>query len=135
MLGMVPDNDILGHFRVLLGHLDSPTWQDMWRRLDIKIQSFESLGLDRTAPDREIWQTCQQQQVILITANRNEDDPDSLEATIRDSNTPESLPVFTLANVDRIRLSSAYAEEVAERIIDQLMNLENIRGAGRIWLP
>jgi Domain of unknown function (DUF5615) len=135
MLGMVPDNNILGHFRVLLGHLDSPAWQDLWRRLDIQIHSFESLGLLATATDREIWQKCQQAQVILITANRNEDGPDSLETTIRDSNAPESLPIFTLANVDRIRLSSAYAEQVAEQLIDRLMNLENIRGAGRIWLP
>jgi hypothetical protein len=78
---------------------------------------------------------CQQRQVILITANRNEDGPDSLETTIRDSSTSVSLPVFTLANVDRIRLSSAYAEQVAEQLIDRMMNLESVRGAGRIWLP
>jgi hypothetical protein len=135
MPGMVPDNDILGHFRVLLGHHESPTWQDVWRRLEIAIHSFDSLGLLRTSSDREIWHKCQQEHVILITANRNDDGPDSLETTIRNSNTPESLPVFTLANADRIRLSSAYAEQVVERLLIVLMDLDNFGGVGRVWLP
>lgn len=135
MLGMVPDNDIEGHFEILLGHLDSPQWQDLWRRFDIKVHSFESLGLPRTAPDREIWHVCQREQVLLLTANRNDDNPDSLEATIRDSSTPTSLPVLTLANADRIRESSGYAEQVVERLLVILMDLDNMRGTGRIWLP
>jgi hypothetical protein len=36
----------------------------------------------------------------------------------------------------RTRYSTAnHAEQVTERLIDYLMNLNNIRGAGRIWLP
>lgn len=135
MLGMVPDNDIEGHFEIVLGHLLSETWRELWSSLSIKIHSFETLGLKRDMPDRAIWQTCQERQIILVTGNRNDDGPDSLEATIRSSNTATSLPVFTLADLDRVLDSPAYADQVAEQLIDRLMNLETIRGAGRIWLP
>lgn len=135
MLGMVPDNDIQGHSRLLLRHLNSESWRDLWHPLDITIRSFASLGLLRTATDRLIWRICQQQQVILVTGNRNNDGPDSLTATIGDSNTPQSLPVLTLANMAKIRHSKPYAELVAEKMLDTLLNLDNARGAGRIWLP
>jgi len=132
---MVPDNDIEGHFEIVLGHLLSETWRELWSSLDIKIHSFETLGLERNLSDRTIWQTCQERQIILVTGNRNDDGPDSLEATMRDANTATSLPVFTFANLDRVLDNPAYADQVAEQLIDRLMNLENIRGAGRIWLP
>lgn len=135
MPGMVPDNDIEGHFEILLGHLTSPTWNSLWTELAITTHTFDTLGLPRNATDRTIWQTCQQLEVMLITANRNEDDRDSLGATIRDSNTLQSWPVFTLADPDRILHSSPYAEEVVEALLEYLMDLDSARGAGRIWLP
>lgn len=135
MPGMVPDNDIKGHFRIILGHLASPMWGEIWKSLDIAVHSFAALGLAPEAPDRVVWQVCQKRAVILITGNRNDKGPDSLEATIRDSNAPASLPVFTLANVDRIRENPAYVDQVVERLLEALMDLDTIRGAGRIWLP
>src|ERR1051325_4476650 len=39
------------------------------------------------------WQTCQQNQLCLVTDNRNADDPDSLETTIRSRNTASSFPL------------------------------------------
>jgi hypothetical protein len=135
MPGMVPDNDIEGHFEILLGHLTSATWNGIWTELAITTHGFETLGLPRSASDRVIWHECQKQQLMLITANRNDDGPDSLAATIRDSNSLESLPVFTLADPDRILDSSTYTEEVVEALLEYLMDLDNARGAGRIWLP
>jgi hypothetical protein len=41
--------------------------------------------------------------MILLTGNRNLKDPDSLEQTIREENTPFSLPVITIV----IRKSSS----------------------------
>ena len=55
----------------------------------------------------------QQHDVILVTANRNPEGADSLEATIQEGNTPDSLAVFTLANVERIRRERRYAHEVS----------------------
>jgi len=91
--------------------------------------------LDITAPDSPVWRTCQERGIVLITGNRNAEGPESLESTIRDHNTPDSLPVLTIANVDRLHASREYALRVAERLLEYLDDLGNIRGAGRIYLP
>ena len=75
------------------------TWRELWFDLSISVESFESLGL---RSDATIWRTCQEQKLILITANRNADGPSSLETVIRDENQPESLPVMTLADARRV---------------------------------
>ena len=72
---------------------------------------------------------------MLITNNRNEDSPESLEATIRQHNTPESLPVFTIGNLDNFRLSRAYAERVLKRLYEYLLEIDSLRGTGRLFLP
>lgn len=41
------------------------------------------------------------------------------------------LPVITLANVERIRREREYASQVA----DQLLDIDNFRGAGRLFAP
>ena len=82
-----------------------------------------------------IWRTCQREQLVLITGNRNDDGPDSLEAVIRDENRPDSLPVFTLANANRILRDRGYAEQVAVRLLDDLMRIDEVRGVGRLYLP
>jgi hypothetical protein len=51
--------------------------------------------------DRVVWQFAQTNQMILITANRNMKGDDSLEQTIREDNTPTSLPILTIGNPDR----------------------------------
>jgi hypothetical protein len=50
------------------------------------------------------------QQLYLLTSNRNDEGSESLEATIRTHNAPTSLPVFTIADADRIFQSKDYAE-------------------------
>src|SRR5260370_23589486 len=40
-------------------------------------------------------------ELILITDNRNDGSPDSLAAAIRNFNTPSSLSVFTIADLDK----------------------------------
>jgi hypothetical protein len=59
-------------------------------------EEFPALGLAFNALDALIWATCQREGLVLITGNRNDDGPDSLEATIRNENQPDSLPVFTM---------------------------------------
>jgi len=58
-----------------------------------------------------------------------------LEATIQHQNTPQSLPVFTLANDQRVLRDRQYAETVADRLIDVLFDIDSYRGTGRIYLP
>jgi hypothetical protein len=83
----------------------------------------------------EIWRTCQTEQLILITDNRNLDAPDSLEAAIREHNQPESLPVFTISDLKTFRKSRTYAEKVLEDLYDYLLQIDEVRGTGRLYLP
>ena len=53
---------------------------------------------------------------------------------IRLENTDSCLPVLTIANPARIDTDRAYAEHAAERLLEVLMDLDGLRGAGRIEL-
>jgi hypothetical protein len=51
------------------------------------------------------------------------------------NNTPHSLPVFTLANDQRVLRDRLYAEAVADRLIEFLFDIDSYRGTGRQYLP
>jgi hypothetical protein len=74
-------------------------------------------------------------QLVLVTGNRNDDGPDSLEAVIRNENQLDSLPVITIADPDRMLRDRLYADTVAERLLDYLMRIDEIRSTGRIYVP
>lgn len=135
MPAIMPDNDIAGQFHRLLRICTSDEWSEMWRSLAVGVHTFEDLKISRSASDREVWQTCQQHDVVLVTGNRNEDGSESLEATIRELNGPSSLPVLTIADLDRILRDASYAERVAIQLMEYLVNLERVRGTGRLYLP
>lgn len=132
---VMPDNDILGQFGVLLSVCESPEWRELWDMLGCEVCSFASFGLPEDAADADIWQTCQDNGVVLVTGNRNADGPDSLEVAIREQGNAESLPVLTLANSDRLMQSRDYALRAAERLLEILIDLDHLRGAGRLFLP
>ncbi len=71
----------------------------------------------------------------MITGNRNKRGPDSLEAVIQSQNQPDSLPVFTIADPDRVLQDRLYAEQVTERLLGYLMRIDDVRGTGRIYVP
>lgn len=135
MRGLLSDHNIHGQVAVLATILESPAWRELWSALQLTVLTFSHLGLDRESSDRTIWEICQQQQVILLTANRNNDGPDSLEATIQALHQPDSLPVFTLADANRIMRSRDYAEQTAVRLLEYLLNIDLVRGSGRLFLP
>jgi hypothetical protein len=45
------------------------------------------------------------------------------------------LPVLTLADQDRVLRDRSYAGVVAERLLEILFDLDNLRGSGRLYLP
>jgi hypothetical protein len=92
-------------------------------------------GLSESSTDREVWNVCQAEQLILITDNRNLDSEDSLEATIRRNNTPTSLPVFTIADMSEFRTDNSYVELEIESLFDYLVRIDDVRGTGRRYLP
>jgi hypothetical protein len=99
------------------------------------VESFHSLGLDTRTPDSVLWRLCQEQEIVLITGNRNKEGDDSLEATMERENTALSLPVLTIADPQRVAFDRAYAERAAIRVLDFLLDLEKNRGAMRLYVP
>ena len=72
---------------------------------------------------------------MLLTENRNAEGPESLEETIRTLNTPNSLPVLTMTNPRRFARDKSYADRVTDRVLDYLLDLDNLRGTGRLYVP
>jgi hypothetical protein len=136
MKGLLADVNVQGQVETLRVLLESPGWQDLWASLGLQVFNFSAVGLDADATDARIWRLCQDRQLVLITANRNHDGPDSLEATLQNENRPNSLPVITLADQERFRHSREYQERVAFRVLEILLDMANVyQGAGRIYVP
>jgi hypothetical protein len=135
MRGILADNDVEGYVELIHLIWLSDTWRELWTGLSLSMHRFPELGLSRESSDAVVWRTCQEEQLILVTGNRNADVPDSLEMVIRVENQADSLPIVTLANPRRIRRDRLYAEKVAERLLDYLMRIDEVRGAGRIYVP
>ncbi len=135
MLNLLADNNVVGQVEALVRIMQSESWAGLWADLGLALKRFGDVGLTPASRDAEIWMTCQAEQLILVTDNRNDDSSDSLEATIRQHNQPHNLPVFTIADIKKLRTSRAYAERVVERLYDYLTRIDEIRGAGRLYLP
>lgn len=135
MRGLLADINVGRQRDAILSIWASEYWLDVWNDLGLAVENFPGLGLDYNASDAVIWRTCQREGLVLITANRNQRGPDSLEAVIRDENQPDSLPVVTIADVGRVLKDRLYAEKVAEKLLDFLMRIDEVRGTGRIYVP
>ncbi len=103
--------------------------------MEIRYLTFSDLGLDPGDSDELIWHRCQEREVYLLTSNRHADGPDSLETTIREHNTSQSLPVFAIGDADRLLDEPTYCERVIERLLEYLLEPDNFRGTGRLYLP
>jgi hypothetical protein len=133
--GIMADINIQGQVELLLLVWQSPTWRPFWDSLGLAYYRFTDFGLNAQASDALVWQACQDREVALITANRNKDGPDSLEATISTRNTPRSLPVFTLADVHRFDRETTYVARTAVRLLEHFLDIEKLRGTGRLYVP
>jgi hypothetical protein len=133
--GILADINVKGQQRTIQSIWNSNVWREIWLGLGLMWESFPSLGLSVEASDALIWRTCQREKLVLITSNRNADGPESLESVIRSENKVDSLPVITIANADRVMQDRVYAEQVAERLLGELMRIDDIRGTGRIYVP
>jgi hypothetical protein len=132
---ILADHNIVGHVRALVTVLRSEPWAIFWESLALELYTFPQLGLTPRTPDDELWRVCQREQTILLTANRNHEGADSLEAVIRTESRPDSLPVFTIANPRLLFHSREYADRVAERLLGYLVDIDRYRGTGRLYLP
>lgn len=135
MVVLLADVNIEGHVARLTALMQADHWREFWDHLQICSLSFREVGLLPTDSDAVIWQLCQREKYCLLTNNRNDDGPDSLESTIRAHNDADSLPIFTISDADRILQSREYAERVTESLFDYLLRLDTIHGTGRLFLP
>src|SRR5205809_1052346 len=127
------DVHVTGHVRYLIHLLHhDDVWKAMWEGSALKVLALGDCGLSLSSPDLVIWEYCQCQQVVLVTANRNSIGPESLGQTIRTRNTPTSLPVLTLANLARVEADRSYAERTAIMLLQRLVDIEFLRGIGRL---
>jgi hypothetical protein len=135
VLTILLDENIDGYAEYLSRFLFSQTWTGISSLLDVHLVSFDEVGLVRGAPDEQVWEFCQQHHYYLLTDNRNQSKPDSLEAMIRNRNEPTSLPVFTISDVQRLRSDREYVEALVTKLLEYLMDADNLGGTGRLYLP
>lgn len=135
MLKLMADHDVEGHLDILLRIWTSHAWNDLWESLQCEVASFQRLGIAPDISDAELWQFCRDGGIILVTGNRNEESEGSLEATIRTLTSAGSLPVLTIGDPRRLTRDRAYAEAAAERALEFLIDVDDLRGAGRLYVP
>jgi hypothetical protein len=135
MVGLLADHNVEGQLFALARLCERGPLAEFWWGLRLKVFAFEHFALDRETSDAALWRFCQAQRLVLVTDNRNQENPESLEAVIRAEGTIASLPTFTLSNSGRIMSDRPYAERVAERLIESLFDIELLRGSGRVFLP
>jgi len=126
------DHNLKGHARILLGTLAGQGWLDL---VPIRFVMFEEVGLLIDSSDRVVWRVAQQNQMIILTANRSMKDKDSLEQVMREKNTQSSLPVVTIGNADRVFTDSSYRNRCVDRIVEIAIYSDNYLGARRVFIP
>jgi hypothetical protein len=125
------DHNIEGQALMLFGSLTTGGWLDI---LPIRFVSFDQVQLPIESSDRVVWRFAQEKQMILLTANRSMKGEDSLEQVIREESLPTSLPVVTLANVDRI-VEREYRELCIDRLVEIVLYIDNYLGVSRLFIP
>ena len=131
MTTILVDHDIEGQVLILWGALAAEGWLEL---CPLELVTFVQAGLPVGSSDRTVWQFAQAHGIILLTHNRNMNDADSLEHTIREENTPTSLPVITLGRAERLR-ESVYRERCVVRLVKIDPEIEQYLGTGRIFIP
>jgi hypothetical protein len=129
------DEQLAGDVALLRSMAEADEWLSVSSLLELRFATFNDVGLSNGSSDRGVWEFCQTNGYFLLTDNRNADNEDSLENTIRNSNTPASLPVFTIADRPRFNADQDYALLAFEKLIEYLIDSDNLRGTGRLFLP
>jgi hypothetical protein len=125
------DHNIEWQATLLWSTLRAEGWLELY---PLEILMFHDVGLAHESNDRDLWRFAQKSRMILLTANRNMDGKNSLEQTIREENTPTSLPVLTISQEVRLR-EREYRTRCAERLLEIVLDIENYLGVGRIFIP
>jgi hypothetical protein len=126
------DHNLKGHALVFFGAIASQGWLDI---VPIQFVTFCEMNLSIDSDDRVVWRLAQENQMILLTANRSMRGKDSLEQVMREENSSESLPVITVSNADRLLNDSEYRGRCVESLIEIVLDIDTYLGARRIFIP
>jgi hypothetical protein len=126
------DHNLEGHALLLLGSITSLGWLDF---LPVQFCTFTEIKLAITSNDRVVWRFAQKNQMVLLTANRSMKGKDSLEQVMREENTSTSLPVITIGDSDRVLADSGYRNRCVDRLIEIALDIDEYRGAMRLFIP
>ena len=125
------DHDIEGYLNYLAAAWHDSNWDQV---IQVEFKILRDYGLPDDLPDQEIWRFAQAHHRLLITANRNNDDATSLQATLRRENTTDSLPVITISRREGLK-QSAYRRRVVLRLAEIIFDLDDHLGLGRLFVP
>lgn len=126
------DHNLKGHALVFFGAIASQGWLDV---VPIQFVTFDQMNLSSDSDDRRVWRLAQENQMILLTANRSMKGKDSLEQVMREENSSESLPVITVSNADRLLNDSEYRGRCVESLLEIVLDIDTYLGARRIFIP
>lgn len=122
------DHNLKGHSLVFFGAIASQGWLDI---VPIQFVTFDELDFPTDSDDRVVWRLAQENQMVLLTANRSMKGKDSLEQVMREESTAGSLPVVTISNADRLLNDPEYRGRCVESLIEIALSLDSYRGVNR----
>ncbi len=125
------DRDLDGHLVYLKTGLQETGWDQLIR---VEFKRLRDYGLPDNYPDQEIWRFVQQRGLLLVTNNRNSEDETSLETTMQRESTADSLPIVTVSDKDDLTQAD-YRQQVAQSLVRIIIDLDDYRGARRLWVP
>jgi Domain of unknown function (DUF5615) len=102
--------------------------------MPIEFVTFREVGLPIDSSDRVVWRYAQAHQMLILTANRNMKGDDSLEQVMREENTEAAFPVVTIGSLERFS-EPEYRERCVERLIEIIVDIDQYKGVGRLFIP
>ena len=126
------DHNLNGHAIIFFGSIANQGWLDI---IPIRFVTFAQTELPIDSDDRVVWRLAQENQMILLTANRTMKGKDSLEQVMREENTSNSLPVITIGNADRLLNDWEYRERCVEGLIEIVIDINTYMGVSRFFIP
>jgi hypothetical protein len=125
------DHDLEGQVPFLEAGWRETGWNQY---LHLELIRLRDRNVPNDASDQDIWRYVQRAHPLLLTNNRNREDATSLQATSERENTPDSLPVLTVSDNDKLVLP-AYRQQAAHKLAAVIIDLENYLGVGRVFIP
>ncbi len=135
MRGLLADADCVGQVMLLSGLMEDDSRRELWESLRLQVFILSDLGLPLDAPDRVIWERCCAEELVLVTANRNAEGPDALQRVISESVDSGGYPVITISDTYRVAHERPYAQQAADKLLEYLFDIGNLRGSQRLYIP